>query len=242
MKVCVVTVGIGGWYPRGVMRLLKSFTEVSPEIPVLSWVNVLPPNAPDYPGSVPYGVKPFALLEAQRQGYDIAIWLDAAFRLIKPLDPLIAWIAANRYFLCRNGHMVGTWCADSALETLKITREESFTIEEASSYCVGLNLGSKHCQLFLKQWAKYAADGKTFPGFHSNVNRWNYDGSPQRSEGFVSEDPRVLGHRHDQTAASVIAWRLGMSNLVERPIFTAYDVDDMEVDERTVLLNRGGNW
>jgi len=49
MKPCIVTVGIGGWYPRGVARLLRSFSEVSPDVPVLSWVNVYPPGSPPYP-------------------------------------------------------------------------------------------------------------------------------------------------------------------------------------------------
>jgi len=36
----------------------------------------------------------------------------------------------------------------------------------------------------------------------------------------VSLDHRVLGHRHDQTAAGVIAWRLGMTLLDD---WTSYD-------------------
>jgi len=179
-------------------------------------------------------------MEAMHQGFDVVIWVDAAFLLVKPIDPLLAWVVANKYFLCKNGYKVGTWCSDAALESMNLTREQTFEIEEASSYCVGLDLKTCVGQKFLEQWATYALDGKTFPGFHSNINREGYDGSPQRSEGFVSADPRVQGHRHDQTAASIIAWRLGMTNLVERPIFTDYWKKDL--DPRTLLVNRGGHW
>jgi hypothetical protein len=36
------------------------------------------------------------------------------------------------------------------------------------------------------------------------------EGKPEADTGFCSDDPRVLGHRADQTAASVISWKLGM--------------------------------
>ena len=47
-----------------------------------------------------------------------------------------------------------------------------------------------------------AVDNITFPGPHNNDNL------------LASKDRRVKGHRHDQTAMSVIAIRLGMVNWI----------------------------
>ena len=52
----------------------------------------------------------------------------------------------------------------------------------------------------------------------------------------MSTDQSVKGHRHDQTVLSVLAHRLKMDKLVERPRFTAYA--GFETEE-TVLVNLG---
>jgi len=48
----------------------------------------------------------------------------------------------------------------------------------------------------------------------------------------------VRGHRHDQTAASVIAWRLGFE-LTNPPNIFAYGRAGEAHDERTILLADG---
>jgi len=235
MKILIAAIGIGGWYPAGVARLVERFYAASPGFEIMAWTNSLPPGAPenvvvdgyDYTA---YCAKPFALAECRRRGADIAILLDAAFWPIRPIHPLIHHIQQWGYFLCRNGFQVGQWCADSALPRLGITRDQAMTIPEASSYCVGIGSADARANKALDEWCGLAADRVTFPGRHTA-------GASGRNHGFVSHDPRVQGHRHDQTALSVIAWRLGLDILVPRPKLTAYD--GTQTDE-TVLVNRGG--
>jgi hypothetical protein len=235
--VAICCIGIGGWYPAGVARLTQKFREVDPGRTIMSWVNTSPYGAPesvvrdgyDYTG---YCAKPFALRAARDAGADIGILMDAAFWPIRPIDPLVDHIERRGYYLCDNGYRMGEWCSDVALGTLGLTRDESLEIPEVSSYCVGLNFRHEVCNLALDQWCAYAADGVTFPGPHSQMGR--FDG---RNAGHVSHDPRVKGHRHDQTALSAIAWKLGMRERIARPRFTAYDGSQ---DHSTVLVNRGG--
>lgn len=233
MNPAVVCVGVGGWYPSGVARLLQSLSETNPEMMAYAWVNQYPPDSPE----MPYCSKPFAMLEAFRRGHDVVIWLDAAFYAIKPLDPLLDQIKRDGYFLTRNGPPMGEWCKDAALEPLGITREQSFSIPEVSTYCVGLDLSlwTNRAFAFLTRWARLAADGITFPGAHTN-NGAN-PGATGRTVAFCSADPRVKGHRHDQTAASAIAWSVGMDKLTERPRITDYRQPTQHPE--TLLVNQG---
>ena len=235
MNVIVACVALGGWYGKGVARLINEFARVSPGYQIQAHVNVLPFGAPagvveagyDYTG---YCAKPFALLQARTAGADIAILVDAAFFPIRDIGPLVDYIAQKGYYLCRNGNQVGDWASDRCLERMGVARKDAFAMEEISSYCVGLNFADGRCVELLHRWCGYASDRLTFPGPHTGQM---HEG---RNRGLVSVDRRVKGHRHDQTALSIVAHRLGMHELCNRPRFTAYA--GSETGE-TVLVNQG---
>jgi hypothetical protein len=147
--------------------------------------------------------KPFCFAEAKAQGYRLVLWLDAGVRIRASLDPLFASIERKGYLFFPEQHSVGEYCKDDALVPLGITRDESFTIPSCRSTVIGLDFATPRAAEFLRQWKERAGDGVSFPGPKwSGVNGW-----PRTA----SQDPRVKGHRHDQTAASVIAHRLGMN-------------------------------
>jgi hypothetical protein len=81
----------------------------------------------------------------------------------------------------------------------------------------------------LKRWC-WQDPRQVITGHHTNI------GHKGRNVGFVSADPRVKGHRHDQTALSILAHRIGMDELIDRPKFTAYLGSETE---ETVLVNQG---
>jgi hypothetical protein len=250
VKVVIATVALGHWYPRGVERMRREFERVSPGYEIQAWVDKLPPGAP---GSVvedgwdytAYCAKPFALKAALDSGADIAILMDAAFYPIRPIQPLVDHIAKTGYYLCNNGATLGEWCSDRALELQGIDRDEAFQIPEVSSYCVGINArrtkwvrehtwNAKPCLWIIDGWARQATQRGLFEGPHTA-------GSPldksRRNVGFVSNDPRVKGHRHDQSGLSMIAWdELDPLESVDRPRFTAYKGSE---NETTVLINEG---
>lgn len=236
MKVMILSVAIGGWYPRGLARMIEEFHRVSPGFEIAGFCNVLPPGTPtqnlypndgyDYTG---YIAKPFAMKYALDQGADIAILLDAAFYPIRAIHPLIDHIAQKGYYLCRNGNQVGEWSSDEALRIMGIPRASAMLIQEASSYCVGLNFAHENIgpRLLAARWAER---WRAIPGPHTS------SGCAGRNAGFVSREPFVRGHRHDQTTLSILAYGLGMTELTERPKFTAYLGSETE---ETVLCNRG---
>ena len=245
MKVVIATVAIAGHYPRAVARMIERFNAVSPGYEIQAWVNCYPPGAPgpvvvngfDYG---PYVAKPFALDYARKSGATQAILLDAAFFPIRSIEPLVTHIQRNGYYLCRNGFKVGQWASDAALELFDVDREAAFEMEEISSYCVGLDFTAQDeltaCQVrhLMARWL-WQSTTEAIPGPHTAT------GQPGRNQGFVSRDPRVLGHRHDQTALSLIAHQLGMDRLSDRPYLTAYQrgYGGAFPNETTVLVNHG---
>ncbi len=222
--------------------MIQRFSDCSPGYTIKSWVNCYPFGAP---GSVvedgyeygPYCAKPYALLDAVADGADVAILMDAAFYPIRDIGPLVEHICQKGYYLCKNGNNVGEWSSDRCLDRMGMKREEAFTVEETSSYCVGLNFNHGRCVELLQRWIGYAGDRVTFPGPHTNCFDW--DPLLGRNPGGCSYDRRVKGHRHDQTVLSILAHRMGMVELIERPKFTAYLGSETE---DTVLVNQGGAW
>lgn len=239
LNVGITCVAIGGWYPRGFARLVNAFHEVSHGFTIVGWVNTFPIRAPqgviedgyDYSA---YCAKPFALDDLRSRGFDVGILLDAAFFPIRHIQPLVQHIVKQGYYLCDNGGRVGEWSSDRALEHFGMTRDEAMGITEVSSYCVGLDFREKQSRVAMDYWCAVAGGGLAIAGPHTNVNA-----NPSvkgRNVGFCSHDPRCKGHRHDQTALSIIAHLLGMDKLTPRPRFTAYRGDETE---ETVLVNQG---
>ena len=235
MNVIVATVALGGWYPLGAARLIHTMREHNPGIQVQAHVNTLPFGAPadviedgyDYTA---YCAKPFALASARFIGADIAILVDAAFYSVRNIHPLIDYIASHGYYFCDNGNKVGEWASDRCLDRTGVLRTNAMNMNEVSSYCVGLNFADGRCIELLHRWCGFASDRLTFPGPHTGILHKG------RNPGFVSTDPSVKGHRHDQTVLSILAHKMAMTTLCERPRFTAYEGSETN---QTVLLNRG---
>lgn len=213
-RPCVVSLGINSPSPpdhpavtsqafdRGLARLRQSLEQHGYRGEVMIWDDEYPPGSPTAQ-EVFCAFKPYCMREAGLRGHDIVLWCDAAIAIERPIEPLLARVASDGYLLYEGFHSVGAYCKDGALETLGITREESFRMPSISAAVLGLDLSSDAGDEFLRRWLAYANDGTTFPGPKwSGVRGW---------PGTASADPRVQGHRHDQTAASVIALRLGMN-------------------------------
>jgi hypothetical protein len=155
---------------------------------------------------IPYQFKPQAIWNAYQNGYRNIIWFDSIIYPNRPLDDLFSLVKQNGYLIFLNGWTTGQWCADSALQPLGITRDESFVIPHAMACVMGFDLTRPDVlDVFLK-WKDVAPSA--YPGSWNNLNH------------AASTDDRVLGHRHDQTAISVLAHRAGWT-------FTPVDQDKL---------------
>ncbi len=213
----VVNVAYGEHYLRGqerlraALRMEASAALLWPEVP-LAWPQV------------PYGFKPAALKSAERAGADVVLWLDAAVKIVRPLKPLWERIERDGYWFAENAWNNYEWTADSAYPALFPTYGDWGVAGEVSRYArninrsvphviacaFGLNLRSAVGEHFLHEYFRLASETSAFCGPWSNRN---YTGNVLRqSEARTAPcgPADVIGHRHDQTAASVISWRLGM--------------------------------
>lgn len=219
MKAVLLTCGIGSWYPSGIKRLTDSFNMKGWLYDIKAWVNELPPDARPH-SQVPYDFKPKAFKWAEQSGYDVAIWCDAAVWANGNPNDLVDIVAHQGHLFLRNGWTTGEWLADSALDSFGLTREQSFRYPHMMACVMGLDLNKGVSKDFLNQWNEVST--KAFPGAWSN----------KRME--CSKDARVLGHRHDQSAASIISVDLNMKWNDTTGIIS-YDVTDTS----NILLSQG---
>lgn len=189
----IVSYGIGGWYPKGLSRLRASLERFAPDCDLMMPAEH-PAGCPSHRDS-PYAFKPFLMNQAREAGYRVVIWMDVSAWAVKPIDPILEIIANRGCFFIRDGWNNGQWTSDAALPILGVTREESFDIPHLWAAAVGLDLSEPACNDFLDGMLDYAAKG-------AFVGPWN------NAHFRASKDSRVLGHRHDQTAASLLVHRL----------------------------------
>jgi hypothetical protein len=201
-----------GGYGQALRRLEGSVRRVGFDGEFIGWrPGTVPAEWPEH-SVAPFAFKPFCLEHARREGRSVLLWIDASSVAVRSLEPLFERIERDGYLLVRNrDYAVGEWASDLALERLGLGREEAFGVPELNAAVVGLDLASPLARAFLTRWLDVARDGVTFRGVAEPLESADdYEAVKWNVAGRVSGDPRVLGHRHDQTAAGVIAHELGL--------------------------------
>jgi len=195
----VVSVGINGKenYADYALKLKASLNSMHIQNKI--WINEYPVGSPSHQ-NCPYAFKYFAIKDAVNKGYKKVLWLDSVCKICGNTNELMSILESKKYFLPPDGWYVGQWCKDDALAPLEITREESFTIPVLAAKHMAFNFNDERNVRFLERF-KYFIDydsGNVLRGSWTNGNKE------------VSQDSKVLGHRHDQTVLSVIAHKFGM--------------------------------
>lgn len=233
---CIVNFATGGFL-AGQIRLQNMLKEQGYDGHAVYFTDESElPGCPRH-GDAPYAFKSYALKKAQQDGYRYVLWMDSSVYPVRDITEAFDMIAEDGYLLLNGGWCSGQWCSDNALGTLGVTREQLFspqTGHEGRQYpnwphlmaCViGLDLENSKAKAFLDKYYEYANDGVTIQG------AWDNGGCK------VSIDPRVRGHRHDQTIASVVSWKLGMKNWREGVL--VYDeTGDTEIPEKAIFVLR----
>jgi hypothetical protein len=127
--------------------------------------------------------------------------------------------------------MNSEWTADSAYADLGITKEENANVQHVVATAFGISLTHPKGIVFLAEYLRLAQT-HAFCGPWWNSNRGEYAG---RDGAAPCGDASVRGHRHDQAAASVIAWKLGFE-LTDAPEIFAYRGSETE---KTLVIADG---
>lgn len=198
-------------------------------VPLVKWSDSLPLHSPAH-AEVPYAFKPWAMYEASQQGYTTLLWCDACI-IPRDLTALFERIERDGYWMSRNGWMNSEWTADSAYADLDVTKQENARIPHVVATAFGISLNHFKGAAFLAGYLRLAQT-QAFCGPWWNSNRHEYH---RWAASGPCGDEMVRGHRHDQTAASVLAWKLGF-DLTNPPDVFAYLGGETE---NTVLIADG---
>lgn len=193
MNTCIVSAGVGKWYPQGVARLERSLVYHGYAGDMMLYTD-LPPGSPTHE-QMPYGMKLAALKSAVDLGYERILWLDASIVCIRHPKDMFDAIGHDGHYLYTSGYNCAQTVSDACLRIFGITRDEAEKIPECASNVVGFDLGNPVGRDFYQRWLKASQDG-SFKGSREHDNQ--------------STDRRFLFHRQDQSAASLICHQLGI--------------------------------
>lgn len=223
MKRCVVNVATGARYIRGQQRLIASMRDIS----TVTWADQMPPESPEH-HDVPYAFKAFALCYAREtMGFDTLLWADSPMLPIRDMEPLWQKIETEGVWIARNGWANSEWCADSSYADLfpGVPIEEARTLNSQIPHvvatCFGISMRHEVGRGILEEYLRLARDTLAFCGPWINTNAPNSPAGCGLPRCAPCGPPTVLGHRHDQSALSVLAHRFGVQ-LTDCPAFFSY--------------------
>lgn len=230
MSRCIVNVATGR-YQIGQQRLKGLIQETTS-----FWTKI----ASQWPTHErkPYAMKAYALKHAAEHGATQLLWCDACIIPIRSLEPIWEYAHEHGVWIGRNyGFTNYEWTADSAYGALfpgverAVAQLANYQIPHVIATAFALDLEHEKGRAFLDEYYRLASETDAFCGPWINSN-YTADFNT-RAAPCGPED--VRGHRHDQTAASVIAWRLGIP-LTDPPKFFQYKGGETE---ETILVADG---
>jgi hypothetical protein len=260
MSRCVVNVATGS-YVKGQQRLLSAISDKFCRWNDQNMGNPLPHGWPSHQEK-PYAFKAYALNRAA-SAFDTLLWADACVLPIRSMEPLWQRIERDGYWFSNNGWSNYQWTADSAYPDLfapefeaarsgnkhmstdrimEDVRALNKTIPHVVATAFGISLKHEIGRAFLREYFRLASETRAFCGPWINANSQLANEVQQHQNTAYCAPcgpPDVRGHRHDQVAASVIAWRLGMQLTNAPEIFAYGRAGDPNIDPRTILLADG---
>ncbi len=241
----IVNVATGA-YVRGQERFLEQLALKGENY--FHWRDSLPTYSPPH-SEIPYAFKAWALKAAAcTHDVDVLLWCDSSIVLgPRAIEDLWRHIEEKGYWIAKNpgNYSNYEWTADSAYPDLfpgwknsqtedlwQVARAANRRIPHVAATAFGLDLRKAVGKAILDEYLRLAQT-KAFCGPWVNANHAGDRPSPPRMD--CCGPPDVRGHRHDQTALSVIAWRLGCE-LTNCPEWFAYDGEE---NETTCLVAKG---
>jgi hypothetical protein len=243
MRRCVVNVSTGVDY-RALQGRLSQQLDYFGHCEKRLWIEPLPKSWPKHE-NIPYAFKAHALKEASFN-VDLIAWMDSAILPLRSLEPFWDRIEREDYFIPANPpDMNYTWTAESAYDDLfpDMPTEEAKALNKIIPHCsssvFGMNLLSEIGRTIFFEFCRLA-DTRAFIGPWANSDgpdkdRYTVDYLKALYLTAPCGPPDVRGHRHDQTALSVIAWNLGLELDTE---MYAHPEGHPEPGEKVILYHK----
>ena len=226
VKPIIISAGLGHHYAAGVDRLERSLIYEGAAMDMRFWRNEYPFGCPQHGGDAQYNFKVYCFNEVFLNSYKVAIWADASFWCVKNPMPLFDYVNDNGLYFFKSGYLLAETATDRLCDYAGVTREELIDnqVSEFATGLVGINIDNPKGQEFFKHWKQYMEDGM-FGGsrFHDTND---------------SQHPMFKFSRQDQSAASMILYKMGIKTTGEDRNYQAYK--DTGYDPANILFFIGG--
>jgi hypothetical protein len=208
-KRCVINVATGP-YAELQKDLVHSLESIGYKDGLLTWTE-FPPGSPTHADD-PYAFKLFAFHEALKRDYTSVLWLDAPCLAIRSLDPIFEAIWNEGFLFVTDGARLGNWSSDACLQAFGLSRDKAMELPLLNGTFIGLQLGNPKSISWLGAMRAFLQLGLfRGPWLSEHAPPEVRAKKPGREIGFVSNDSRAWGHRHDEAVGSCIAYTLGMT-------------------------------
>lgn len=199
-----------GPYARLQEELARSLASVGYRDGLLTWTEV-PPGSPAHADD-PYVFKLHAFLASLDRGFRSALWLDAPCIVTRDPNPIFDKIEREGHLFITDGARLGNWASDACLGAFGLSRDEAMELPLLNGTFIGLDLTNDRSLRWLGQMRAACLRGLfRGPWLSGHAPPEIRARNPERKTGFVSDDPRGWGHRHDEAVGSCLAHRLGMA-------------------------------
>ncbi len=145
----------------------------------------------------PYAFKVYSIQSVRAMGYDVIIWSDSINRIARPLDRFFEDLRTVGVYLPHDGWTIAEWANDNSLRYFGVSRDDVMNRSCCYACVLGFDFRNPITEQFFALWKKSCEDG-VFQGYWDNTTQTE------------STDPRCRGHRHDQTCADLIAYKLSI--------------------------------
>lgn len=219
----IISCGIGGHYPVGIDRLERSLIYEGWGGGMRFWKDY-PEGCPEHGGNGQYNFKVHCFDKVFEEGKKVVVWADASFYAVKNPMPLFDYVNEFGLYFFKSGYSLAQTATDRLLEYAEVSRDQLVDVSEFATGLVGIHIDNPLGKEFFQHWKQYMADGM-FGG-----NRFHDEND--------SKDPRFLFSRQDQSNASMILYKMGITTCGENMDFQAYKGTGYNPDK--VLFFIGG--
>jgi len=213
-KVIVTFADEAGNYRKAMDRMEQSLVLTGWDGDFLPFTSYEEIGSPKHKGSadaVPYAFKSHSIRTAMDMGYKKILWMDSVLYATKTVQPLFDHIDKHGYLFFDNPPFtIAEYTSDACLRYWHMHREEASTHRMIMACCMAFDVDNPQTHRFLTLYINAAKDGVSYHGDWFN------------SKGQVSSDPNCKGHRHDQSVASILLAREGMTITDAQATYFAY--------------------
>ena len=186
----IVSLGIGGIYPKLLNRLRESCLKFKIE----HWLwNEYPPGARLHRKS-PYGFKIHVIKQALRKGFKTIVWADAAAYVVKDPSTFFHLVEEKGVLFLGHGDRLHKYVNDKSLNLFKLKRNDTKVHWLISGTVYGFDFTHETANDFFEEWEFY------------EKNDWFKEDGQKPAGDFLS-------HRHDEAIASLMLIKYGIEDV-----------------------------